>query len=142
MPSWKVVASVGGELISVYDGTTRYTVGRWTLGKCGANGWPPLSSCYYAYKAVDKALTAKFPKASKHLTAPKVLIQAVACGKAYYNPELSMWALSSVRPARILPDIVPKRCDANSFGVPTDAGSLECARLVAQHNTKAQPWVP
>lgn len=50
----QVVATVGEELVSVFDGITRYAIGRWTLGKHAPNGWPPMSSCFFAHQAESK----------------------------------------------------------------------------------------
>ena len=49
-PSWpQVVAASGDKLLSIYDGTTTYALGKWTLAKQGAASRPPLFSCLYAF---------------------------------------------------------------------------------------------
>ncbi len=45
----QVVAVVGHEFVSVFDGATTYTLGEWTLAKHGAASWPPLYACLYAF---------------------------------------------------------------------------------------------
>jgi hypothetical protein len=48
-PAGQVVAASNGALLSVFDGTTEYRLGKWTLAKHGAASWPPLEACFYAY---------------------------------------------------------------------------------------------
>ncbi|GIL72166.1 hypothetical protein Vretimale_465 [Volvox reticuliferus] len=139
---YKIAASVRGEMVSVYDGTTRYTIGRWTLGKYGAHGWPPLSSCFYAYQTVEKAISSQFPKDSKYRSAPRVLIQVTATGKAYFNPKTDMWALSSVRPVRILPNSVPAYSDAGVADIATIVRGPGRVDSVTHQHSKSHPWVP
>ncbi|GIL72167.1 hypothetical protein Vretifemale_2547 [Volvox reticuliferus] len=129
-------------MVSVYDGTTRYTIGRWTLGKYGAHGWPPLSSCFYAYQTVEKAISSQFPKDSKYRSAPRVLIQVTATGKAYFNPKTDMWALSSVRPVRILPNSVPAYSDAGVADIATIVRGPGRVDSVTHQHSKSHPWVP
>ncbi|GLC63208.1 hypothetical protein PLESTF_000011900 [Pleodorina starrii] len=139
---YKVVASVNEELVSVYDGAASFSLGRWTLGKHGANGWAPLSSCFYAYQSADQAALAKFPKNSKHRASPKVIIEVTASGKAYFNPETNMWALPRVRTVRIVPYTIPTVSDAGSSDGPTEQPSPGRTPSMANLDAKATPWVP
>lgn len=73
--SLQVVAAVRGELVSVFDGVTRYQVGRWSTSRRGALGWPPLDTCYYAFDSPAAATHVPFPGNSRCLSAPRVLIR-------------------------------------------------------------------
>lgn len=52
----------GGRLVSIFDGVTEYSLGTWTIAKCGAKGWPPLDSCLYACASIKQAVGANFPE--------------------------------------------------------------------------------
>lgn len=60
---FKVVAATkDGRLVSVFDGTTKYELNKWTLAKHGAASWPPVYGCYYAFNTPEEAIAARFPE--------------------------------------------------------------------------------
>ena len=69
---YKLVAAVGTKLVSVFDSRTEYWLGKKTIAKRGAFGWPPLDSCFFVYKTPMEASEASFPRSSKSANAPKV----------------------------------------------------------------------
>ena len=69
------------KLLSMFDGTTAYTLGKWTLARRGALGWPPLETCFYAHSTPQAAVASLFPRSSKCLSAPRVLLKVCTrCG--------------------------------------------------------------
>ena len=82
----KVVAVSGEDLVSVYDGTTKYALGKWTYARHGVAGRPPLFSCLYAFATPHEAMSARFPQSSRMKHLPKVctddfmtMIRAIYC---------------------------------------------------------------
>ena len=111
----QVVAAVANKLVSVFDGTTQYHLGRWSLAKRGGSGWPPLDACFFGFESAVAAATCHFPSTSRQLRAPRVLLQLEVKGKAYWCHQKGMWAFSAVRPVLIVSDTTQGR----SFIVPS-----------------------
>ncbi|GMH39735.1 hypothetical protein BSKO_07633 [Bryopsis sp. KO-2023] len=93
---YKVVSAANGSLFSVFDGTTEYHLGRWSVAKRGAIGWPPLHACYFGYPTPPQAVAADFPRTSKLVDAPKVLVQILAKGRAYRRVG-DVWAFERIK---------------------------------------------
>eukprot|EP00195_Chlamydomonas_chlamydogama_P014328 CAMPEP_0202913864 /NCGR_PEP_ID=MMETSP1392-20130828/61649_1 /ASSEMBLY_ACC=CAM_ASM_000868 /TAXON_ID=225041 /ORGANISM="Chlamydomonas chlamydogama, Strain SAG 11-48b" /LENGTH=302 /DNA_ID=CAMNT_0049605293 /DNA_START=34 /DNA_END=939 /DNA_ORIENTATION=+ len=99
---YKVVAAGGDSLVSVFDGSTKYRLAKWTHTAHGAASWPPVYACFYAYETLEEAVRAKFPLDSCLLDSPKVLIKVEAQGCAYLHAPSRTWALSQVYPTDII----------------------------------------
>ena len=52
----QVVAAVGDKLVSVFDGSTTYSLGKWTHARQGAASRTPLYACLYAYATPHEVL--------------------------------------------------------------------------------------
>lgn len=115
------------KLLSVFDGTTQYQIGKKLYAKQGAGSWAPLGACLYAYRTPQQvmmqsaaqqlyctatataemrypalqALSATFPAHSRLLGSPKVLIQLRASGRAYRHDN-GMWALAACTPSLLI----------------------------------------
>eukprot|EP00891_Asterochloris_glomerata_P004703 jgi/Astpho2/4703/fgenesh1_pg.00067_%23_186_t len=98
---YKVVAVQFRKLLSVFDGTTQYQIGKKLYAKQGAGSWAPLGACLYAYRTPQQALSATFPAHSRLLGSPKVLIQLRASGRAYRHDN-GMWALAACTPSLLI----------------------------------------
>ncbi|KAG2484497.1 hypothetical protein HYH03_016726 [Edaphochlamys debaryana] len=138
---FKVVASMNGELLSTFDGETKYQIGKWTRSKSGAASWPPLDCCFYGYPSAEKALSATFPKGSKLLEAPKVLMQFETCGKAYLHPGRGMLAVPAVRPLRLLPGTVAPPVPTSPL-LPAPEQPADVGRRTPPEGDRRNPWVP
>lgn len=127
---YKVVAVVGERMLSVFDGLTEYELGRTLSSRRGVGrplGWPPLDCCFYAYSTPEQAVNTEFPRNSALRTAPKLLIQVLAEGRAYRNQEMGVWAFTNLTPTLLLSDVT----EGSSFVIctrfinpPSEAGDL------------------
>eukprot|EP00976_Prorocentrum_cordatum_P016229 325894-Prorocentrum_minimum.AAC.3 len=52
-----VAASDLGMLVSVFDGSTPYNLGRTMTAKRGLSAWAPMDACYFVYKTKEQAST-------------------------------------------------------------------------------------
>ena len=102
---YKLVAAVGTKLVSVYDSSTEYWLGRKTVSKRGAFGWPPLDSCFFVYKTPMEASEATFPKKSRCAKAPKVLMKVLVSGMCYKHESGRKWACKEVTPVYFFKDV-------------------------------------
>ena len=75
--------------MSVYDGQTEYVLGHTHCAKRGGRGWPPMDACFFAFDTPLKALEAAFPKDSKALKHPRVLIKVGGCTLQLSTAELA-----------------------------------------------------
>jgi len=73
---WKLVARVGGRLLSVYDGETEYRLGE-TLTQRARQGH---GGGYYVYATREEALRAVFPRDAALRGAEKVLLRCRCAG--------------------------------------------------------------
>ena len=55
-PCMQLVAAVDDKLVSVYDGSTTYSLGKWTHARNGAASRTPLYACLYAYATPHEVL--------------------------------------------------------------------------------------
>lgn len=152
---YKVVAASDGALLSVFDGTTEYRLGKWTLAKHGAASWPPLQACFYAYISPSEAILAAFPPDSVLLGAPKMLIQVEAVGEAYFNQEARMWAVSRVKPLQLITQAGPPANGSAAAAaalpldvhyavnpIPAPAETLERPQRKPAPAAQQEVWVP
>ncbi|QDZ23327.1 hypothetical protein HOP50_10g58650 [Chloropicon primus] len=102
---YKLVAALGTKLVSVYDSSTEYWLGKKTVSKRGAFGWPPLDSCFFVYKTPMEASEASFPKNSKCAKAPKVLMKVIVSGMCYKHKSGRKWACKEVTPVYFFKDV-------------------------------------
>lgn len=94
------------------DTSRPYRAGHTHETKRGAHGWPPMDACFFAFDTPLKALEAAFPKDSKALKHPRVLVKLESKGNAYechqVNGMSSRWtgkiALTKVKVTRIMTD--------------------------------------
>ena len=49
-----VAASDLGMLVSVFDGSTPYNLGRTMTAKRGLSAWAPMDACYFVYKTKEQ----------------------------------------------------------------------------------------
>lgn len=98
---YKVVAAKQGKLLSIFDGSTEYDLGKWKRSATGAASWPPVMDCFFCYSTPQEAAQARFPSSRKLSESPKVLIQLLALGKAYQHSN-GMWAVSQLKPMALL----------------------------------------
>ena len=52
--SQQVVAAFGHQLVSVFDGTTKYKVGQTLHAKRGGAAWAPLDACYFSFPTMQQ----------------------------------------------------------------------------------------
>jgi len=103
---YKLVALLpDGSMVSIFDGKTTYNIGKWMENRHGAASWPPLYACYHGCVTVKQALQSKFPRRSKLLHAPRVLLECVAVGPAYFNSHDGFFAVSKLKPVRIVTNV-------------------------------------
>lgn len=102
---FKVVATAGGRLVSVFDGSVDYVLKKRALarhgGACNSLLWPPLWSCMHCFETEDQALAARFPTSSRHLRSGHVLIRVTAQGHAYASSG-GRWAVSDLLVEEVL----------------------------------------
>lgn len=111
---YKVVAAVEGRLVSVYDGSTEYSLQRWLYSKIGAASWPPLYNCFFCYLTSEEAVEAKFPKHSRCIDEPKVLVKVLSKGRAYVNKDGSCLAVSQLKLVSLLSELPQGRTQHRS----------------------------
>lgn len=93
---FKVLAVARQGFVSVFDGHTRYALGKWTFGRGGGSN-PPLLSCLFACSTPQQAQSAVFPASSKLLKSTKVLVEVEAQGPGYLNQSNGTWAVTQLR---------------------------------------------
>ena len=116
---YKVVAAVGNKLVSVFDGTTEYHLGRVRLAPRGACGYAPLGCCSFVHTTPQQAVNAAFPVHAKALHAPRVLAKVTCFGRGYVDVRrYEKFAFPYVRVDKFITDAV------EGFGIIVDTTNL------------------
>ena len=103
---YKVVAAVGTKLVSIFDGTTEYHLGRIRLAPRGACGYAPLDCCSFVWPTPQQAVNAAFPASAKALHAPRVLAKVTCWGRGYVDERYQKYAFAYTRVDRFITDAV------------------------------------
>ncbi|PNH12897.1 hypothetical protein TSOC_000142, partial [Tetrabaena socialis] len=139
-PHQVVASTEAGELVSVFDGVTKYAIGRWTSSKHGAGSWPLLSACLYGYPSAALAQAATFPLDSKLFAAPKVRKQNLVYTRTFASRVPPRTRLAALGALRVRPLGTSQNWKLTSLRAPTQVLIQFEASGKGYYNTQTSMW--